>query len=253
MPQLSLVIIAQNEEQNIATCIESARPLAAEILVIDSGSVDNTVSIAKALGARVVYEPWRGFGAQKRYAVKEARYDWVLCLDADERLTKTLQHAIAAVLANDKPAYQAYQFARCNRFLGRYLRHGEGYPDMSLRLFNRQQAEWSDDEVHEFVHTQQKVGKLAGDLLHDSAESLSQYLMKQNRYTDLQAQILWRKGKKIGCTQLLLSPIIRFIKFYFVRQGFRDGLPGFIHIAIGCINSFLKYIKLIELRVRKQQ
>lgn len=246
MPLLSLVIITQNAESQIAACIESANMLADEILVVDSGSTDQTITIAESYGARVICEPWRGFGAQKRFAVGSAKHDWVLCLDADERLTGTLRASIEAVLA--APQYEAYKFARCNRFLGRYLRHGEGYPDMNLRLFNRQSAQWSDDKVHEYVRTSATVGRLSGDLLHDSMESLSQYLIKQNRYTDLQANILWSKGKKIGFSQLIGSPLFRFIKFYFIRQGFRDGMPGFIHIMIGCMNSFNKYAKLIELQ-----
>jgi glycosyltransferase involved in cell wall biosynthesis len=245
MPLLSLVIITQNAETQIVACIESAKAIVDEVLIVDSGSDDRTVVLAQSHGARVLQAPWRGFGAQKRFAVTMAKHDWVLCLDADERLTKTLQAAIKEALA--KPQYQAYQFARCNRFLGRYLRHGEGYPDMSLRLFNRHYAQWSEDEVHERVITSSVIGQLGGDLLHDSAESLSHYLIKQNHYTDLQAQILWRQGKKVPMTAWVVKPFFRFVKFYVVKQGFRDGLAGFIHIMIGCMNSFNKYAKLLEL------
>lgn len=251
MPLLSLVIITQNAESQIVACMESAARLVDEILVVDSGSTDQTIVLAQSKGGRIIQEPWRGFGAQKRFAVERAAHDWVLCLDADERLTTDLQQAIEQAL--QAPQYQAYQFARCNRFLGRYLRHGEGYPDMSLRLFNRQHAQWSEDKVHEYVQTSEAVGRLEGDLLHDSAESLSQYLVKQNHYTDLQAQILWSRGKQVGFTHLLFSPFFRFIKFYLCKQGFRDGLPGLIHIMIGCMNSFSKYAKLVELYVRNKK
>ena len=140
----------------------------------------------------------------------------------------------------------AFRFPRRNRFLGRYLKHGEGYPDWSLRLFDRRQARWSDDAVHEKVETQSRIGELPGDLLHDSAESLAAYLTKQNRYTTLAADMAFAAGKRASFGRIAFSPLLRFIKFYFVRQGFRDGLPGLIHIAIGCFNSFMKYSKMLE-------
>jgi hypothetical protein len=130
--------------------------------------------------------------------------------------------------------------------MGRFLRHGEGYPDLSLRLFDRRRARWSDDLVHEYVQTDCEVGQLAGDLMHESGEDIFAYLAKQNRYTDLQADALFARGKRAGAAKLVLSPLLRFVKFYFVRQGFRDGLPGLVHIAIGCFNSFIKYAKLNE-------
>jgi hypothetical protein len=138
--------------------------------------------------------------------------------------------------------------ARRNRFLGRWLRHGEGYPDWSTRLFDRRQARWSDDTVHEKVLYTVTPGALAGDLLHESAEDLNRYLEKQNRYTTLAAQDLHRRGSRAGLAQLLLSPLVRFVKFYFLHLGFLDGLPGLVHVSIGCMNSFLKYAKLMELR-----
>ena len=138
--------------------------------------------------------------------------------------------------------------ARCNRFMGRWLKHGEGYPDWSLRLFDRRHARWSDDPVHEKVVANAPAGRLAGDLLHDSAESLSLYLDKQNRYTSMQAEVLFKAGKRAGVVQLVFSPALRFIKFYVLRLGFLDGVPGLVHIAIGCCNSFHKYAKLIALQ-----
>ena len=168
----------------------------------------------------------------------------MLCLDADERVSSELQSSIKNELKS--PSTAAFRFARCNRFLGRYLKHGEGYPDWSLRLFDRRQARWSADAVHEKVETLSAVGELSGDLLHESAESLSSYLSKQNRYTTLAAEMALAAGKRASFPRIALSPIIRFIKFYFIRQGFRDGLPGLIHIAIGCFNSMMKYSKMLE-------
>ena len=214
--------------------------------MVDSGSVDATASLAASRGARVVHKDWLGFGRQKQFAVSAARNDWVLCLDADERVSETLRASILAALA--APAAQAYAMPRCNRFMGRWLRHGEGYPDWSLRLFDRRHARWSDDPVHEQVLAEVPVARIQADLLHDSAETLAGYLDKQNRYTSMQAEALFKAGKRAGVVQLLLSPALRFVKFYFLRLGFLDGTAGLVHIAIGCCNSFHKYAKLLALQ-----
>lgn len=243
---LSVAIITLNAASQLAACLESAA-FADDIVVVDSGSSDDTVALAERHGARVVRQDWLGYGPQKQFAVAQARHDWVLCLDADERVTPALQGAIEAALA--VPRFAAYRFPRCNRFLGRYLRHGEGYPDWSLRLFDRRHGRWSDDAVHEKVVADGPVGELRGDLLHESAETLASYLAKQNRYTTLAADAALAAGKRAGFGKLFFSPAVRFVKFYFLRQGFRDGLPGLVHIAIGCFNSFVKYAKLLERRV----
>ena len=244
---LSAVIIAKNAARQLPECLESLA-FCDEILVVDSGSDDGTVALAQSRGARVIQSEWRGFGPQKRYAVEQAAHDWVLCVDADERVSPELRSAIERALA--APANAAYRFPRCNRFLGRYLRHGEGYPDWSLRLFDRRRARWSDDAVHEKVLTDAEVGTLTGDLLHDSAETLDAYLAKQNRYTTLAAQQAFDAGRRANALQLLLSPLVRFVKFYFFRLGLLDGVPGLIHIMIGCGNSFAKYAKMLDLKNR---
>ena len=248
---LSVAIITLNAASQLEACLQSVA-FADEIVIVDSGSTDGTQVLAERHGARVIQQDWLGFGPQKQFAVEAARHDWVLCLDADERVTPALQTAIESALeigqnsASTAAAPHAYRFPRCNSFLGRYLKHGEGYPDWSLRLFNRRHARWSDDAVHEKVVSDGTIGTLAGDLLHDSAESLSSYLTKQNRYTSLAADMALAAGKRSSVGRVALSPLVRFIKFYFVRQGFRDGLPGFVHIAIGCFNSMIKYAKMLE-------
>lgn len=240
---LSVAIITLNAASQLEDCLKSVH-FADEIVVVDSGSTDGTQALATRYGARVIDQNWLGFGPQKQFAVESAQHDWVLCLDADERVSPELHAAIERALQH--PDSGAYRFPRCNRFLGRYLKHGEGYPDWSLRLFNRCQARWSDDAVHEKVITKAAIGTLKGDLLHDSAETLAAYLNKQNRYTSLAAEMALQAGKRASFGRIAFSPIVRFIKFYLIRQGFRDGLPGLIHIAIGCSNSFLKYAKMLE-------
>ncbi len=244
---LSAVLITRNAAALLPACLDRLA-FCDEIVVVDSGSEDDTVALAERRGARVIESEWRGFGAQKQFAVLQATHDWVLCIDADERVSGRLQERILQALVD--PQRHAYRFARRNRFLGRYLSHGEGYPDWSLRLFDRRHARWSDDAVHEKVVAAGEVGTLAGDLLHDSAETLAGYLDKQNRYTTLAAQQAIAAGRRAHAGHLLLSPLLRFVKFYFFRLGFLDGLPGLVHILIGCGNSFAKYAKMIELQKR---
>jgi glycosyltransferase involved in cell wall biosynthesis len=241
---LSAVIITLNAATQIEACLRSAR-FADEIVVVDSGSRDATAEIAVKYGAKVIQQAWLGFGPQKQFAVEQAAHDWVLCLDADERVSRELQESIGVALT--RPEFPAYRMARCNRFMGRWLKHGEGYPDWSLRLFDRRVARWSEDAVHEKVICPAVAGVLGGDLLHESQETLAAYLDKQNRYTSLQAEDMLWHGRRAHLGHLVVSPAVRFIKFYFLRKGFLDGVPGLVHIAIGCFNSFIKYAKLIAL------
>jgi glycosyltransferase involved in cell wall biosynthesis len=250
---LSLCIITRDAAGELAECLASVA-FAAEIVVVDSGSRDDTVEIARRFGARVIEHEWQGFGAQKHFAVTAAAHDWVLCLDADERVTPELAAAIVATMtkrhAESEPV--AYAMARRNRFLGRWLAHGEGYPDWIVRLFDRRRARWSDDPVHENVVADGRVGRLGGDLLHESAESLAAYVAKQNRYTTLQAEAMHARGERVSGLRLALSPCARFFRYYVVRLGFLDGVAGLVHIAIGSFASFLKYAKLRALCAQRE-
>ena len=248
MQPLSVVVIARNEAARIEACLQSVRALASEMVVVDSGSVDGTQSICTRLGARVIETDWPGYGAQKNRAVAAASHDWVLSLDADERVSPALAQSIRRALGTPEPECRGYRLRRCNRFLGRDLRHGEGYPDWSLRLFDRRDGRWSDDPVHEKVVIDGEIGDLVGDLAHDSAETLARYIAKQNDYSNLAAEAAFKTGTRTTLVRIALSPWVRFVKFYFLRLGFLDGVPGLVHIAIGCFASFMKHAKLWELQ-----
>lgn len=243
--KLSLVLITHNAADQLAACLDSARDLVDDIILVDSGSNDGTQALAEGYGARIIAQPFLGFGPQKRLAVSHALHDWVLCLDADERLTPELLASIRRTLQGS-PTHSAFRLARRNRFFGRYLGHGEGYPDWNIRLFDRRAANWTEDMVHEYVRCQGEPGSLHGDLLHDSAEQIGSYITKQNRYTDMQAELLFKAGKRVGAAKLFTSPLARFVRFYLLRGGWRDGAAGFAHIAIGSFFAMIKYAKLME-------
>lgn len=242
---LSVTIITLNAAATLRQCMESVA-WADEIIVVDSGSTDATLAIAGECAARVIPNNWPGYGAQKNFAVTQASHDWVLSLDADEWLSPELAQSIRALM-NAPPPHHAYACKRCNRFMGRWLRHGEGYPDVILRLFDRRHAVWSTDVIHEHVVCATPIGSLNGDLMHESEAGLAAYLAKQNRYTSLQAAVLHQRGQRASLLQLIFSPLLRFVKFYVIRRGFMDGVPGLVHILIGCFNSFIKYAKLREI------
>jgi glycosyltransferase involved in cell wall biosynthesis len=249
MPEpLSVAIITRDAARHLADCLASVA-FADEVLVVDSGSRDATLEIARAYGARILHQDWLGFGRQKQFAVTQAQHDWVLCLDADERVSDELRASTQQELA--APRFCAYRMARRNRFMGRWLRHGEGYPDWSLRLFDRCCARWSDDPVHERVLADGPVGELKGDLLHLSENGLSDYIAKQDRYAALAAERLYASGRHASAARLVMSPLARFLRFYVLRLGFLDGVPGLTHILIGCFASFLKYAKLRELELTR--
>lgn len=232
MNKLSVVIITKNEEKFIADAIKSAK-FADEVLILDSGSDDETINIAKNLGARVEYQKWLGFGKQKQKAVKLAKNEWVFVLDSDERITPELRDEIINELEN--PKFDAYFTARLNNFWGKDIKHLGLYPDYSIRLFNKNKAKFNDRDVHESVECNCKKGYLKTYMIHLAYESIEEFITKQNRYSSIGA-----KNNKI---KAIFSPFWTFFKLYFIKLGFLDGWDGFVIAKLYSQYTFWKYVK----------
>ena len=248
---LSLAIICLNEAANIERCISSV-PFATDIVVLDSGSTDETREIAARLGARVFDEPWRGFRDQKRRATELCAQDWVLSLDADEALSPEAASEIELLLSSPVLENQdGFESPRLTWNLGRWIRHGGWYPDRQLRLYNRRRAQWQGGEhVHERVAAS-RVARLIQPILHWPFPKLAEQINTNNRYSSLGAEELRAKGTRFSLGRLLFKPLSKFFETYILKKGFLDGLPGFI-IAVGASYSvFLKFAKLWELEKSK--
>lgn len=239
--KISATIIACNEERNIARAIESLR-CCDEILVVDSGSTDRTVEIARKLGARVIEIEWRGYAGQKNFASDQASYDWVLSIDADESLSEALEAEIWQIKKTG-PQYDAYTMPRLAQYLGRWILHSGWYPDRKIRLFDRRKARWEGDYVHESVVVQGTVGHLESNLLHFTCNSLTEHLRTMDRYTTLAAEQLVDQKAKITWRRIVLDPLWTFFKTYFLKQGFRDGLEGLCIAYMAAFYNFVKYAK----------
>lgn len=239
--QISATIIALNEERNIARAIESLR-CCEEILVVDSGSTDRTCEVARLHGARVIEAGWLGYAAQKNYAAGLASHDWILSIDADEALSEGLEAEIWR-LKKSGPQADAYEFARLARYLGRWILHSGWYPDYKVRLYHREKAEWVGEFVHESVRATGSVGRLEGNLLHFTCESLTEHVKTMNAYTTLAAREIAARRIRISWARLLLDPPFTFFRAYIVKRGFQDGLEGFIIAYMAATYNFLKYAK----------
>jgi len=241
MPELSVIIITKNEAQNIRACLESVA-WADEIIVVDSDSADDTVSIAREFTNRVYAHDWPGFGAQKNRALSYATNEWIFSIDADERVTPELRAEMEAVIAN--PQADAYEMPRLTSFCGRFMRHSGWYPDYVLRLFRREKGCFSDALVHESVQMLGSKSRLQQHLLHYSYRDFEDVISKLNSYSSAAATMLQRRGKKGGLAQAISHGLWSFIRTYFLRAGFLDGREGFMLAVMNAENSYYRYIKL---------
>jgi glycosyltransferase involved in cell wall biosynthesis len=247
---LSVVVITRDEEDAIGAALESVR-FADEVVVVDSGSTDRTVEIARSLGARVlVTNDWPGFGAQKNRALGEATRDWVLSIDADERVTPELREEIAAIVAG-KGSHDAYELPRMSSYCGRFMRHGGWWPDRVTRLFRRGKARFSDDLVHERVVVDGSTGRLRGHLLHHAFEDLEEVLRKIDRYSTAGARMRHAAGGRGSLTRAIAHGAWAFFRTYVLRAGFLDGRHGFMLAVSNAEGTYYRYLKLMMLAEKR--
>jgi len=244
---LSVAVITKDEERNIAACLESVA-FAGQVVVVDSGSTDATVAVARSLGAEVHEEAWRGgFGAQKQLAVDLCRRDWILVLDADERVPPETAAAIAAALGKADGEVAGFSFPRKNYFQGRWIRHAGWWPDRLTRLFRRGRGRMSTAAVHEGVEVDGLVLPLAAPILHYTEGDLGKILAKIDRYSTLAAETAFAEGRRATVYEAFWRAFFTFIQDYFLRLGALDGGAGLTLAVTDSVNKFFKYAKLARL------
>jgi len=244
--RLSVTIIAWNEEERLRACLESVA-WADEIVVVDAESSDKTVQLAREFTDRVWVRAWPGFALQKNFALDQATGDWILSMDADERVTAELAERIQSIVSADGPA-DGYFVPRRNLFWSAWVRHGGLYPDYQLRLFRRGAGRFVEDAVHESVKVAGRVETLGAPLLHQSYRDLEDFVRRSNRYSTLAASDWLRRGRPVGVRDLIMKPLGRFLSMYIVRRGFLDGWRGLVLAILYAQYVFLRMAKAWEAR-----
>lgn len=247
MPQLSVVIIAFNEEKHIEQCLKSVADVADEIVVVDSFSTDGTLEICKKYNVKIIQQKFLGYKDQKNFALTHASYDYILSLDADEALSEELKNEIVEV--KKKWEFDGYILKRLNNYCGRWIYHTSLYPERKIRLFDRRKGCWGGNNVHEVIQMgkEAKVKLLKGHLLHWLYDTYEEHLSKVNQYTTISAQEYLRKGVKPNIRRLVINPFWRFVHSYFIKTGFIEGKEGFVISQMLAFSCFLKYAKLRRL------
>lgn len=255
---LSVALAVYNEEDNLGPCLESIKSLAREIVIVDGGSSDKTVAVAESFGAKVMVEENRtNFHINKQHAIDACTGDWILQLDADERVSSMLLDEIRKIIsAEPSTASDAYYFKRRNYFLGRWMNKGGMYPDPVIRLFRRGKAHLPQASVHELMTVDGTTNWLQNDLLHIADPSFTRYLLRSNRYTSLQSED-WLKEGKIGTgagsilLYMMFKPFVRFLEIYFRHKGLMDGFPGFVFAWYSGLHIASSYVKYFEKKTAK--
>ena len=250
MDKLSAVIITHNEEKNIARCINSLLEIADEIVILDSFSDDKTRKVCEKYNVTFIESKWLGYSESKNLANQNAKFDYILSLDADEELSQELRDSIKQQKSSGFKG--AYSFNRLSNYCGSWIRHGDWYPDRKMRLWNKNEGEWKGS-IHEKVELNSgvKIKLLKGDLNHYSYYNISEHIQQINKYSELSAKDLLKRNKKGGFIKLTFSPIIQFLNSFVFKLGFLDGFNGFAIALITSFGTFLKYAKLREKRRAK--
>lgn len=244
-PSLSIIIITKNSAKTIERCLTSVQ-FADEIIVLESGSTDGTVSLCQQYTSHVFQTDWPGFGIQKNRALEKATKEWVFSIDSDEWISDALRKEIIGTLQN--PIYSVYQMPRCNQYCGQWMRFGDVGRDKVIRLFKRGSAKFNDNIVHESLQTTESIGTLKSPLMHCAFHSIEELLITMNRYSTLSAEMRFQQGKKTSFMKAICSSVWAFLKAYFFRLGFLDGKMGFIVAITVSQGCFFRHVKLLELR-----
>lgn len=252
MQKLSVCVICVNEEANIRACLDAVK-FADEVVVVDSGSKDRTIAIAREMGARVIEHGWPGHIEQKNFALEQAAHRWALSVDADEVVTPELREDVRRVLAADGDGRAGWELNRRTFHLGRFLDHGEWYPDWKMRLVDRSRgARWGGTNPHDRLAVEGPVGRLSGLLLHHSYRDLRHHVDTVNAFTSISADAMDREGRGSPVARMLLQPPADFLRNYVLKRGFLDGMPGLVAAIVSAFYVFLKYAKLWERRSVKR-
>ncbi len=249
--KISVCIIAFNEENNIRSCLESVKWVD-EIIVVDSLSQDKTVDICRNYTDRIYERPWPGHIEQKNFALGLANNEWILAIDADERLSPSLTEEIVRELKFSGNTIDGYYFPRHSYYLGRWINHGGWYPDYKLRLFKKKKGQWGGKNPHDRVMLKGTAGYLKEDLWHYVYRDISHQLKTVDNFSRITAGIMEKESGSFSLSQLVFRPPIKFIETYIIKKGWLDGMPGFIISIISSFYVFLKYAKLWETKQRQQ-
>lgn len=250
--KISAVIITYNEEDRLPDALASLEGSADEIVVVDSYSTDRTVEIARAAGANVWQNRFEDYGRQKNFAMEKAGHEWILNLDADERVSPELKRAISDLREKAAPpAAAAFAIKRKTFYLGRWIRHSGWYPDRKVRLFRKSAATWQG-RVHERLTVDGDVAKLPGDILHFTYRDIGDHVRRLERYSSFQAEEIAKQGKKCLCLRLLLLPPVTFLRHFLWKLGLLDGFPGLVIATVQSWGTALKYLKAIALKRRQR-
>ena len=252
-PSLACLIITKNEEANIQDCLASVN-WTTERIVIDAESTDRTAELARAAGAKIFVRPWPGFGAQKNYGMDQVSSEWILIVDADERVLEPLKSEIQSRIARWKENEPvAYEIPRKNVFYGEWVRHAGVYPDYQIRLFRKGSARYNDVPVHENLMVKGLIGKLSNPFEHFTERRIRDHFRKFGLYTTLAAQEKGKTVHRVHARDLLFRPLVVFVKSYLLKQGFRDGVRGLIVCVFASMYTFVKYAKLWDLTRQSAQ
>lgn len=251
MDKISVVIITLNEERNIERCIKSVTEVADEVLVIDSLSADSTKKIAESLGARVIEQPFLGHIEQKNFAKHQATHDWVLSLDADEALSEQLKLSILGI---KKMGLQGgYTMNRLTNYCGKWIKHSGWYPDVKLRLFRKDDGNWTGVNPHDRyeLDSTSKVEHLSGNLLHYSFYTMEEHRAQIEKFSDISSRAKYSKGIRSNRLKVIVKPVAKFLKSFVIKRGFQDGYYGWIIATYSAYATYLKYSKLLQIQRSK--